>query len=100
MTDLSQDQIDSGCAKLMDWKSDFPPTVLQFRQLCLPATISPDGRSSNAYLNFADPRHPNNSDPDTVEAIGNLYSKNRLEDKSVVTKNQAANKKAMKDLKL
>lgn len=58
LTELSQDQINSGFDKILDWDSSFPPTVLQFRQLCLPTTISPDGTNSGAYLYIDDPKHP------------------------------------------
>jgi hypothetical protein len=58
LTGLTQDQINQGTKKLLKWTKEFPPTVLQFRQLCLPETISPNGGNSDAYLMISDPKHP------------------------------------------
>jgi hypothetical protein len=44
--------------ELLSWEKDFPPTVIQFRILCLPTTISPDGKNSAAYIGFNDESHP------------------------------------------
>ena len=72
LTELSQDQVNNGFDKILSWESPFPPTVLQFRQLCLPEGIAPRDRkgvgNSAAYLRFDDPKHPRN-DPLSPEYV-------------------------------
>lgn len=90
MTELSEDQINSGFDKMLKWESPFPPTVLQFRQLCLPVSISPDGKNSDAYLSFDDPKHPEYE----------FYSKpKQLEDKTMVSKRKQKGIDALDELK-
>ena len=54
---ISPDQIKSGLEKLTKRESSFPPNAIEFRQLCIPPTISPNGGNSDAYLSIDDPRH-------------------------------------------
>lgn len=65
---ITSSQIKGGLNKLATRDSPFPPNGSEFRQLCLPDTISPDGKNSAAYLQFNDPRHPRN-DPESPEYV-------------------------------
>lgn len=58
MRDLSREQIKTGLNKLAECGEAWPPNAIEFRKLCLPETISPDGKNSTAYIEFNDPRHP------------------------------------------
>ena len=56
---LTPRQISNGLNALSTRDSAFPPNAAEFRQLCLPDTISPDGGNSGAYIMISDPKHPN-----------------------------------------
>lgn len=60
MTDIAPDQIKNGLNALATRKDTWPPNAAEFRQLCLPTTISPNGGNTAAYLRFDDPKHPRN----------------------------------------
>jgi len=76
LTELTQEQIDNGFNKLLGWESAFPPSVLQFRQLCLPETLSPSGVNSGAYIAFNDPKHPDYK-PKLIESDEQISSKQK-----------------------
>ena len=79
LTEFTPAQIDSGFNKLLSWDSDFPPTALQFRKMCLPATISPNGGNSGAYI---------------------IYKPEKLiEDRGYVAKRKKAGKSALNAMK-
>lgn len=58
LTGLSPDQIKNGLEALATRTETWPPNAQEFRQLCLPVTISPDGNNTSAYLDFQNPAHP------------------------------------------
>ena len=64
LTGLSQEQIDCGFVNLKSWTDDFPPTILQFTQMCIAEGIAPRDKkgtgNSDAYLSIDDPRHSMN----------------------------------------
>jgi len=68
-----------GLYALKDWKSDYVPNAVQFRQMCLPKTISPDGTNSGAYKLF---------EPEKL-----------IEDKSSIEKTEKAGKTALNEMK-
>jgi len=49
LKDITPEQIKQGLNELVERKDAWPPTGTEFRQLCLPKTISPDGTNSDAY---------------------------------------------------
>jgi hypothetical protein len=61
LMEVTPEQIKDGLNALATRENTFPPNAAEFRQLCMPTTISPDGKNSAAYLSFDDPKHPNNS---------------------------------------
>ena len=68
LTGITPDQIRDGLNRLATRKDTWPPNAAEFRNLCLPETISPDGKNSAAYLRFDDPKHPRN-DPESPEFV-------------------------------
>ena len=68
LTDVTPLQIKDGLNALATRDSSFPPNAAEFRQLCLPKTISPDGVNSSAYLSFDDPKHPSYEPPKQLES--------------------------------
>ena len=52
MTEISPEQIKNGLNALATRKETWPPNAAEFRQLCLPTSISPDGTNSGAYIAF------------------------------------------------
>jgi hypothetical protein len=59
LTGITPDQIRDGLEKLASRKDTWPPNAQEFRSLCLPDKIAPDGHhNSSAYLSFDDPEHP------------------------------------------
>lgn len=52
MKEITPEQIKRGLNALVDRKEAWPPTGTEFRQLCLPTSISPDGTNSGAYIAF------------------------------------------------
>ncbi len=90
LTGLSPEQIKHGLESLVSRKETWPPNAVEFRQLCLPETISPDGNNSSAYLTFDDPKHPQYKH----------YSKSkRIENGSTMSKRKKAGNAALKNLK-
>lgn len=73
--DVSPEQIGHGVANLISRKEEWPPSAVEFRNLCLPEKISPDGKNSTAYIDFKDPRHPYYQKP----RIENLTQRERRE---------------------
>lgn len=63
---VTPDQIADGLNRIATREDKWPPNAQEFRQLCLPETISPDGNNSAAYIGFDDPKHPRN-DPSSPE---------------------------------
>jgi len=55
---ISVDQIRHGLNALVDRKDTWPPNAVEFRQLCLPATISPTGVNSGSYIFYGSKDHP------------------------------------------
>jgi len=87
---ITPNQIKNGLNKIAKRVSDFPPNGAVFRQLCLPETISPDGKNSNAYLTFSNPKHPEHEH----------YAKpKQIEDKTVVSKKRQSGNNHLKNLK-
>jgi len=56
LASLTPEQTSKGLDELLVWESSFPPTVIQFRQLCLPKTNSPTGVNSDAYVTYIPPK--------------------------------------------
>ena len=87
---LTPSQIKDGLNRIASRESSFPPNGAEFRQLCLPETISPDGKNSSAYLTFDDPAHPEHKQ----------YSKTkRIESASTVSKRKDAGNNHLKSIK-
>lgn len=87
---LTPSQIKEGLNKLATRESSFPPNGVEFRQLCLPETISPDGKNTSAYLEFSNEAHPEHKQ----------YSKSkRIESASTVSKRKDAGNNHLKNLK-
>ena len=85
---LSPIQMKAGLNKLATRESPFPPNGAEFRQLCLPETISPDGKNSSAYLSFDDPKHPEYAH----------YGKKKLESSGYVSKRKETGNEALRAL--
>lgn len=75
LTDISPEQISDGLNNLVKRTEEWPPSAIEFRNLCLPKKISPDGKNSTAYIDFKDPRHPDYQPP----RIENLTQRQRRE---------------------
>jgi len=56
----------------------------------LPESISPDGKNSNAYLTFDDPKHPEHE---------HYAKKTLIEDKTTVSKKKQSGNNHLKNLK-
>ena len=91
LTQVSPEQIKNGLNALADRADTWPPNAVEFRALCMPKTISPDGNNTAAYLAWDDPRRPEN-DPDHPSYIPKQIA---LPDHSAKESNKAANKRAM-----
>jgi hypothetical protein len=52
LTGITPDQIKDGLNRIPTRKSDWPPNAKEFRELCLPKKISPDGTNVEAYLPY------------------------------------------------
>lgn len=52
LTDITPDQIKNGLNRLAERENTWPPNGQEFRQLCLPKKISPDGSNHEAYLMY------------------------------------------------
>lgn len=90
LTGLTAEQIKQGLEKLVTRKDSWPPNAVEFRQLCLPESISPDGKNSNAYLEFTNEHHPEHQQ----------YSKaKRIENASTVSKRKTIGNEFLKNLK-
>ena len=90
MTGLTPEQIKHGLESLVTRKETWPPNAIEFRQLCLPSTISPDGTGSTAYLHFSDEKHPEHKQ----------YSKaKRIEHASTVSKRKKSGNNELNKLK-
>jgi hypothetical protein len=55
---VTPEQIRDGLEALTTRKDTWPPNAVEFRQLCMPSTVSPDGVNSSAYISFTDKSHP------------------------------------------
>lgn len=75
MTGITPEQIKNGLEALANRNDKWPPNAIEFRQLCLPTKISPDGTNSGAYLEYGTPEHPAYQRP----AIADMGKKARLE---------------------
>ena len=83
---VTPDQIKDGLNRLSVRTEAWPPNAVEFRQLCMPETLSPSGINSGAYIAFNDPAHPDFEAP-------------RIEsDEQKASKNKAANS-ALSDMK-
>jgi hypothetical protein len=91
---LTPSQIKDGLNRIAVRESSFPPNGAEFRQLCLPETISPDGHNSDAYLNPSDPRHSTHESWKLSQD-----SKLRLEDKTYAEKRKQTGNDELKKLK-
>jgi len=90
LTGITPDQIKNGLEKLTKRVDTWPPNAQEFRQLCLPESISPDGKNSSAYLEFSNERHPEHKQ----------YSKTkRIENASTVSKRKDSGNNHLKNLK-
>ena len=54
---IAPEQIKNGLEALTTRTDKWPPNAVEFRQLCLPESISPNGGNADAYLSINDPRH-------------------------------------------
>jgi hypothetical protein len=55
---------------------------VEFRQLCLPAKISPDGGNSGAYLEFGTNEHPAYKRP-AIEDMGKKARLNKVKSQTL-----------------
>ena len=92
LTGITPEQIRDGLEALTGRKDTWPPNAQEFRQLCLPATISPDGMNSDAYLNPSDPKH-------SQHQYWLLNRTLKLEDGSVKERKQKTGNDHLKNLK-
>ena len=83
---LTPSQIKDGLNRIASRESSYPPNGAEFRQLCLPQTISPDGQNTSAYLEFSDERHPE-------------YKPKQIESDSMVSKKKDIGNNELKNLK-
>ena len=81
MTGISPEQIKQGLEALVTRKESWPPNAVEFRQLCLPETISPDGHNSSAYLSFDSPDHPQYEHYSKKKAIKDMNPERMAEKK-------------------
>lgn len=86
MRGLTPEQIKTGLEKLVLRESPYPPNGIEFRQLCLPDTISPNGGNPDAYLQLSDPRH-------------SCYKRPAIEDFGKKAKLEQTKAKTLKNLK-
>ena len=93
-------QISDGLGRLAARESAYPPNAAEFRQLCLPETISPNGHNSAAYRSFDDPKHPRNLERLPDGRINPEYVKPALgiESDSYKEKHLRAGNTALKDI--
>ncbi len=68
LREITPEQIRDGLNRLAERSDKWPPNAVEFRQLCLPPTISPDGKNSEAYMPLDDPRRARN-DPNSAEYV-------------------------------
>jgi hypothetical protein len=94
LRDLAPLQIKGGLEALVGRNETWPPNAIEFRQLCLPTTISPDGNNTAAYLMIDDPKHPRN-DPSSPEYVKPVLG---IESDSYKTKRRRAGNTALKDM--
>ncbi len=87
---VTPEQIRDGLEALVTRKDTWPPNAVEFRQLCMPSTVSPDGGNSSAYLSFNDKNHPEH------EIYGGTK---RLESDSYKVKKRKAGNEALKAMK-
>jgi len=90
---ITLSQIKTGLSKLKDRESPYAPNGAEFRQLCLPDTISPDGTNSEAYLYIGDPSHPIAREQAKLSLESDGYKSKKLK------KGNAAIKDMLGDLK-
>lgn len=86
---ITPNQIADGLTKLADRQSPFHPNGAEFRQLCLPETISPDGKNTSAYLTFDDPKHPEHKQ----------FGRKQIESDSMISKKKQSGNNHLKNLK-
>jgi hypothetical protein len=88
--EVSPEQIKGGLEKLATRVDTWPPNAIEFRQLCMPETVSPDGLNSAAYLTFDDEKHPEYKH----------YSKaKRIENSTTVSQRKETGNNELKNLK-
>ena len=80
--DRVKDEIKKNKEKGVD---SWPPNYIEFVVMCMPATTSPDGYNSTAYLEFSDEKHP-------------AYQPKQIESDEKKTATQTAHDKAMADM--
>ena len=86
---VTPEQIKHGLESLVTRKDTWPPNAVEFRQLCMPSTVSPDGVNSSAYLSFNDKNHPEHE----------VYGTKRLENDSYKVRKRKAGNEALKKLR-
>ena len=82
---ISPNRIEQGLNRVLTRRETWPPNAAEFRQLCLPDTISPDGNNSSAYIDFKDPKHPS-------------YEAPRIESDDAKKRRMTARQKAMREM--
>ena len=90
LTGITPDQIKTGLENLVHRTDNWPPNSIEFRNLCLPKKISPDGTNTAAYLTFDDPKHPQ---------YEHYNAQKRLPDEKATTKRRLAGNAALVALK-
>ena len=79
LTGITPQQISDGLNKIPDRQDSWPPNAKEFRAMCLPTSISPDGKNSAAYK---------------------LYKPEKLiEDKTYISRRKKAGKAALEAMK-
>jgi len=86
---LTPSQIKDGLNRIASRESSYPPNGAEFRQLCLPETISPDGKNTSAYLTFDDPKHPEHKQ----------FGRKQIESDSMISKKKQSGNNHLKNLK-
>ena len=89
LTGITPEQIKNGLEKLTKRVDTWPPNAQEFRQLCLPETISPDGKNTSAYLEFSDEKHPEHKQ----------FGRKQIESDSMISKKKQAGNNHLKNLK-
>lgn len=97
LREITPDQIAKGLNRLADRSGPFPPNAVEFRQLCLPPSISPNGGNKEAYMSLDDPRRSRNN-PNSPEYVKPEPTQ-AIEHKGYISKRKKTGKAELSKLK-